>query len=91
LFCVDPQRRLHNVPVRWNAEQAPGVRNAGADERATNRLRSQYDVTANGNHIYSMRQNVQDHATVRSPPAGARCSNDAVLLSRSMIVSRFSV
>jgi Tol biopolymer transport system component len=60
LFFVDPDGRLHAVPVRWRADQAPvfgmpqplNVPPIGFGHWGT-----QYDVSRDGNQIYALRQN----------------------------------
>jgi eukaryotic-like serine/threonine-protein kinase len=61
LFFVDPQGHLHNVPVRWSADRSPSfampevmkVPPIGFGQWGT-----QYDVSSDGAHVYSLRQNV---------------------------------
>ena len=60
LFFVDPRGQLHTVPVRWNSDRSPSV---ATPEAMTVPLigfghwGTQYDVSADGNRVYSLRQN----------------------------------
>lgn len=61
LFFVDPRGQLHNVPVRWNAARSPSF---AAPEKMTvppigfGHWGTQYDVSADGNLLYSLRENL---------------------------------
>ena len=60
LFFVDTRGQLHNVPVHWNADRSPSF----ATPQTMNvpligfgHWGTQYDVSADGNRVYSLREN----------------------------------
>ena len=61
LFFVDPRGQLHTVPVRWNADGSPSF---SAPQAMTvpaigfGHWGTQYDVSRNGNRVYSLRENL---------------------------------
>jgi hypothetical protein len=61
LFFVDPQGQLHNVPVRWNADGSPSLampEKMNVPPVGFGHWGTQYDVSSDGNQVYSLRQNM---------------------------------
>jgi Tol biopolymer transport system component len=61
LFFVDPRGQLHNVTVRWNADRSPsfaGPQNMNVPPIGFGHWGTQFDVSADGNRVYSLRENI---------------------------------
>jgi len=57
---VDPGGQLHNVPVRWNADRSPAFatpQNMNVPLIGFGHWGTQFDVSADGNRVYSLREN----------------------------------
>ena len=60
LFFVDPEGRLHAVPVRWTSNGTPifeTPRVLKVEPIGFGHWGTQYDVSRDGNHIYALREN----------------------------------
>jgi len=60
LFFVDPRGQLQNVPVHWSSDRSPSF----ATPQTMNvpligfgHWGTQYDVSSDGNRVYSLREN----------------------------------